>query len=177
MSNQQSNLPVGHLSKRRLYTGIGVYIFGQLTPIGIPLLSIFGMSESMKAALSAFVFFGLPPLFTFSAIAILGKDGFYHIKSRVFKLFKRYASLGPVSRTRYHIGLVLFLIPLLLAWITPYITPYLPAAGDHWLKIALAGDILLLTSLLVLGGEFWEKLRALFIYAPKPGLEVTVEKA
>jgi hypothetical protein len=32
---------------------------------------------------------------------------------------------------------------------------------------ALAGDLLLLTGLVLLGGDFWDKLRALFIHGAK----------
>ena len=41
-------------------------------------------------------------------------------------------------------------------------------AGSEVLGIvAVAGDLLLLTSLFVLGGDFWDKLRALFIGGAK----------
>ncbi len=32
------------------------------------------------------------------------------------------------------------------------------------LPIAICGDILILASLLVLGGDFWDKIRSLFIH-------------
>jgi hypothetical protein len=32
---------------------------------------------------------------------------------------------------------------------------------------AIGGDLLLLASLFVLGGDFWDKIRALFVYSDK----------
>jgi hypothetical protein len=40
----------------------------------------------------------------------------------------------------------------------------LPLTQAQVLSIAVAGDVLLLASLFVLGGEFWDKLRSLFDY-------------
>jgi len=35
------------------------------------------------------------------------------------------------------------------------------------LTYAIAGDVLLLVSLVVLGGDFWDKLRSLFIHSAR----------
>ena len=69
-----------------------------------------------------------------------------------------------VSRRRYSIGLVLFVAPILFSWIVSYVPSWLP--GDYlvrgWINLGL--DLLTLAGLFVLGGEFWDKLRALFLY-------------
>ena len=74
---------------------------------------------------------------------------------------------GSVGKVRYYTGLVLFAIPLLLAWLTPYLSKLLPIFDQHEIAVAFIGDIILIVSLLVLGGDFWEKLRGLCIYQPK----------
>ena len=147
---------------------MGIYIAGQLSPLCIPLIPLLGLSKSVSAAFSGVVFFGFPSLFTFAAIAVLGRDGFNYLKARAFALFKRYAPTDPISRTQHRIGVALFLIPLSIAWVTPYIAHLVPTVGDQEIKIAVVGDVILLISLLVLGGDFWEKLRRLFIYEPAP---------
>jgi hypothetical protein len=38
---------------------------------------------------------------------------------------------------------------------------------DYPLALALGGDFILLLSLSVLGGDFWAKIRALFVYSDK----------
>ena len=96
-----------------------------------------------------------------------GKSGYAYIKSRVFGLLKRYAPPKAVGRTRYRIGLVMFALPIFFAWLAPYAKPMI--TGYEWNEIALAGagDALFLASLFVLGGDFWEKLRALFVHSAK----------
>jgi hypothetical protein len=49
---------------------------------------------------------------------------------------------------------------------TPYVSDPLDLPEDM-IACAIAGDALLLTSLFVLGGDFRDKLRSLFIHDPK----------
>ena len=165
-SNEPAAPPI-ELPKKRLYWGIGIYVTGQLMPLCIPLITSSALSESLKASLSALVFFGLSPLFGFSAIAILGRDGFNFLKARLFAFFKLHAHVGSVGKARYYTGLALLAIPLLLAWLTPYLSRLLPMFEQHEIAVAVTGDIILIVSLLVLGGDFWEKLRGLCIHQPK----------
>ncbi len=161
------------LSRKRLLWGIGTYITGQLTPLTIPLVAALPISSSLKATVSGLIFFGVPPLFTFSAIAILGKDGFNYLKGKLFAFLKKQVLPGPVSKGRYYTGLGLFILPLLLAWLTPYLSPVIPFLDEHEIAIAIFGDVTLIVSLLVLGGEFWEKMRGLFIYQPEAMADVS----
>lgn len=165
-SNEPAAPPID-LPKKRLYWGIGIYVTGQLMPLCIPLITSSALSASVKTSISALVFFGLPSLFTLGAIAVLGRDGFNFLKARLFGFLKRHVHLGSVGKARYYTGLVLFSIPLLLAWLTPYLSKLLPIFDQHEIAVAFIGDIILIVSLLVLGGDFWEKLRGLCIYQPK----------
>ena len=55
-------------------------------------------------------------------------------------------------------------LPLAIALIEPYITLLVvPKLVPHWVYGAV-NDTLFLTRFFVLGGEFWEKVKALFIY-------------
>jgi hypothetical protein len=44
---------------------------------------------------------------------------------------------------------------------------YLPGLDDRPLAFAVSGDVLMLVSLFVLGGDFWDKLRALFVHGAR----------
>ena len=46
---------------------------------------------------------------------------------------------------------------------TPYLGDMLPLFRRHTVSAGIIGDVILLLSLFVLGGNFWDKLRALFI--------------
>ena len=43
----------------------------------------------------------------------------------------------------------------------------LPGYGAHCLVWAIAADLAFVASFFVLGGEFWEKLRALFVHGAR----------
>ena len=96
-----------------------------------------------------------------------GNEGFGYIKSKIFGIFKKYGPPDTVSKTRYKIGLVLFLIPILAGWLIPYISNLIPSYEENRILINIVGDIVLVTSLFILGGDFWDKLRSLFVYGAK----------
>jgi hypothetical protein len=58
----------------------------------------------------------------------------------------------------------MFALPLLFAFVSPYVGHYIPGLAEHPMVYAVAGDILLLVGLFVLGGDFWDKLRSLFVH-------------
>ena len=107
---------------------------------------------------------GIPELAILLAIVIMGKAGFAYLKSKIGRLFKQFGPPDKVSNTRYTVGLIMFIIPLFIGWILPYVEHLIPIYDQYHLWFNIPGDILLIASLFVLGGDFWEKLRSLFIY-------------
>ena len=162
--NQPSAAPP---PKARLLLGGGVFVVGQLSPAFIPLVASSGLSTGLKSALSGLLLLGIPELGTFVAIAILGKAGFTCLKRGLFALLQRAAPSDAVSLIRYRIGLLLFCAPLLMGWAAPYVSDLIPRYGDYHIPLAIAGDGLLVLGLFLLGGDFWDKLRALFIPGAK----------
>jgi hypothetical protein len=151
----------------RFRIGVVVFIMGFLSPLLIPWVLASGLSGKWKAILSGGLSFGLPEVFTLLAIAIMGKEGFNILKERLFGLMRRYGPPDQVSRSRYRAGIIMFLLPLLFGWVTPYVSTHMPGYEVHRLVIGIVGDVLLISSLFVLGGEFWDKVRALFVYDAK----------
>jgi len=151
----------------RFKVGILFFVLGLLSPLCIPLVTATSLSTAWKTTLSGLFMLGIPELFWLVAAGIMGKPGFNYLKMKVFGAFKRYALPESVSRTRYRVGLVMLAIPLLYGWLEPYASQLASGFERHQVVLALAGDVLLLASLFVLGGEFWDKLRALFIYEAK----------
>jgi len=163
-----SDLTDTSLSKGRLYAGGAIFIAGFLSPLLVPLVTASPLPVGWKTAISGLLLVGVPELAMLIAAAVMGKDGFNYLKQMLFGfLGKHFAPPETVSPIRYRIGLVLFSIPLLLGWVTPYISGYFPVFEEHRLLLAIIGDLFLLCSLVVLGGEFWDKLRALFIHKAK----------
>jgi hypothetical protein len=54
-------------------------------------------------------------------------------------------------------------LPLAVSLLQPYVTLLVVQEHPHWIYGAV-DDTLFLTSFFVLGGEFWDKVKALFIY-------------
>lgn len=149
-------------NKTRLYLGGIVFVSGFLCPLLIPLVLATDLSSSLKTIISGLLGFGIPELFMIIAAGILGKPGFQYLKRMFLILFKRYGPPDTVSKTRYIVGLVLFFIPIFIALLLPYIVGLTPFFSDNYITISICSDALLVISLFVLGGDFWDKLRGLF---------------
>lgn len=135
-------------------------------PVIIPLMPVFGVSTTTMATVSGVLLVGAE-LLLLAGAAIAGKDGYAYIKQTVFGFIKSYGPPEQVSKTRYRIGLVLFILPLFIGWAAPYFGDYMPGFNEYTLIYAIAGDVILATSLFVLGGEFWDKLHSLFIHSAR----------
>ena len=57
--------------------------------------------------------------------------------------------------------------PWLHKLLLPYFTDMIPSYEENRYLINAVGDFILLASLFVLGGDFWDKLKSLFIYGAK----------
>jgi hypothetical protein len=134
-----------------------------LPVVGVPLMATLDLSTTMTASLSGALLVGAEVLGV-CAVAVMGKSGFAFIKNRIFGFLKQHGPPQKVSRGRYNIGLMIFCVPLLFGWLLPYISKWVPGLLSSPLLFAIGGDILILTSLLVLGGDFWDKIRSLFIH-------------
>ena len=160
-----SNLPA---AEKKIIIGSIVFILGQLSPvILIPIVLSLDLSSGWTTALSGLLMFGFPELAILASVAIMGKQGFEFIKGKVFGYFKKIAPPDTVSNRRYRVGLVMFIIPFLIAWLLPYFIDLIPSYQEYKLLINISGDVMLLVSLFVLGGDFWDKLRSLFIQEVK----------
>jgi hypothetical protein len=144
---------------------LGVALFGlsiAVPVIGVPLVAVMGLSATTIATISGAMLVGAEVL-GIVAVAIMGKSGYAFIKNRVFGFLKQYGPPAEVSRIRYTIGLLMFSLPIVFGWVAPYASDLIPGYLGNEFTFGITGDLLLLVSLFVLGGDFWDKLRALFI--------------
>jgi hypothetical protein len=149
-------------SKSRLALGGAVFVAGQLGVLLIPIVAGSGLPNTAKAIITGLLLFGIPEVAIIISVAILGKKGFAYLKNIFFGYMGKFAPAEKVSSRRYRIGLVLFIIPFIFGWISPYSADFIPGYVSHPIIFSIVGDILLIVSLVLLGGEFWEKLHALF---------------
>jgi len=160
----------------RFKLGVALFALSMVGPfVLIPLVAALGLSAAMTATMSGGILGGAEVLLIIAA-AVLGKSGFAYLKGRVFGILKRYGPPAEVGRTRYHVGLVLFALPVLLGWLAPYTSGLIPGYEGNESTFAIVGDLLVLISLFVLGGDFWDKLRALLVHGAKAVFPESAER-
>jgi len=88
----------------------------------IPIVARTSLATEWKTIISGLLAVGIPEVFTMAAIAIMGKSGFNLIIERIFSFLKKHGPPDRVSLTRYRIGLVMFVLPIVFGWLGPYTT-------------------------------------------------------
>ncbi|MFC1701557.1 hypothetical protein ACFL1J_02250 [Pseudomonadota bacterium] len=167
VKSHEADTPV---SRVRLVTGGALFIGGFMSPLLIPFVTQSDLPAKWKAVLSTGLVAGLPEIGMVLAVAVLGKQGFALLKGELFALLRKHTEPSAITARRYRLGLVLFCIPLLVGWLTPYLVRVLPVLSQDQgsLLPVILLDLMFAGSFLVLGEEFWEKVRRLFIYEAGP---------
>ena len=169
ISDNHSNAPEQIMDKpfsKRFILGSTVFIVGFLSPALTPLVVKADLPVAWKTVLTGALAFGIPEVMALVAVAIMGKEGFEEFKRLLWGLLKKAAPQQQVGRTRYRIGLVMFGLPLVFAWAGPYLHLLWPRGAFSRLAFPILGDVIFISSLFVLGGGFWDKLRSLFVWGP-----------
>ena len=160
----------------RYKVGLGLIIFGNL---GILLGVLLGFVGVGAGTVGVLVVGG--EIVSLASIVFLGKEGFKAIKSKAVAFVKTgYAA--PVGKTRHYIGIALLCTSVLTTYIMMIYawdafaaaTAEDPAAsvwgldltqqGDLVFSLFLTGEIAFLISLYVLGADWWEKFRGIFVW-------------
>ena len=141
-------------SNSKLILGVLILIVGFMSPLLMPLVIGSDLSVSYKNILSGLLAFGIPEIFMVVAVAVMGKQGYEFIKEKAFKYLKKFAPADSVSLKRYRIGLIMFSIPIIIGLILPYSTYFLPLAKEIPVWWYIISDMLFVSSLFVLGGDF-----------------------
>ncbi len=152
----------------RYRVGIAVLVLGAVVaPLCAPLVALTDLPTAAKATTTGLLLAGIPEISMVLATVLLGKQGFAYVKGRVMAALKRHAPAREVGPVRYHVGLVMLLLPGVYAWILMYVPEHVPGYPEHRLAIGLTLDTLFFLSFFVLGGDFWDKLRSLFVHRAK----------
>ena len=149
--------------RSRLIFATVLFILSLASVAFIPLVLWLPISDAAKTTISALLVAGVPQGLNILAVIILGKEGYQYLKSLVFGFIKKNVKFREIGPFRHTIGLIMFIIPLVLAWLLPYFSENISFYEPNKILINTGGDILFIASLIVLGGDFWDKLRGLFI--------------
>ena len=167
MKKQETTASETSQSQWRFRVGFILFVLGLISPLFIPLVTATGLPAEWKAVISGMLMLGIPELLWMAAVAVMGREGFNYIKGKIFGFLKKHAPPDRVSAPRYRVGLFMFLLPLLFGWLAPYGSHLIPGYEEHRLLVNVIGDLMLFSSLFMLGGEFWDKIRSLFVREAK----------
>jgi hypothetical protein len=162
MTTSEIKADVATASGWRFKVGLGIFVLAFALWLLIPLAASLGLAAARIAALTGAIFVANKVLLV-TCIAVMGKPGFQQLKSMVFGHAKRLAPSKTVGPIRHAIGLVMFCLPLVSAMLEPYVDQIWPGLRPNIWQVQVLGDVLLIASFFVLGGDFWSKIRALFV--------------
>ncbi|MCP5504300.1 MAG: transporter suffix domain-containing protein [Chlamydiales bacterium] len=142
----------------KYYLGMTFLVLSFLIPAIGFVFPFLGLPTTLAATLVGIFTVGIPEVMIILAVLCLGKETFNYYKQKIFK--KRKGQSKPVSKFRYYFGLVIFLASPIPLYMNGYSPDLLPNEGRHY--ILMAGDFAFVLSFFILGGGFWEKIKALF---------------
>jgi hypothetical protein len=151
----------GPIAGWRFKLGVIILAFGLFgPPIILPVILSMDISTAKSTSISGAIVV-LSDLLVLASAAIMGKDGYTYLKARFMGYWRSYGPPQTVGKVRYNVGFTMLCVSVLLGWITPYASIWFKGYVGNEISVAIAGDVLLLISLFMLGGDFWDKLRAL----------------
>jgi len=150
------------IANMRFIVGVILLAVGLVMPLGIYPVSQTAWPTSVKSAVGGILFFGFE-IMAIPAVAVLGKENFERIVATVKGWVGSLKPSGEVGKVRHAIGLTLFILPIVPAYVMAYAPRWLPDDSPERLWVNVCADAVFLASLFVLGGDFWDKIRSLFV--------------
>ena len=160
----------------RLKIGIAFALGGNVLFFTSAWIAWMPWSASFKASLWGILFFA-PEVGTLIGAAIMGKENYERFKTAAFKFLGRIKPAGGVGKLRYQIGLGMFLVPVIPTYLQAYKPEWLPDNSPLRWQVKIAADVIFIASFFVLGGDFWDKLHALFTWDAKAAAPMEREES
>jgi hypothetical protein len=145
----------------RLKLGIAFAVGGNLLFFTSAWIAWMPWSASFKAMLWGILFFA-PEVGTLIGVALMGRENYERFKTALYKFVGRIKPAGNVGPLRHKIGLAMFFLPLIPAYLQAFWPKWLPDSSPLRWQVKITADVIFLASFFVLGGDFWDKLHALF---------------
>lgn len=145
----------------RLILGIAFAVGGNVLFFTSFWIAWMPWSTPFKTMLWSILFFA-PEVGTLIGVALMGRENYERFRAALYKFLGRIKPAGNVGPLRHRAGLVMFFIPLVPTYLQAYWPQWLPDSSPLRWQVKVAADVLFLASFFVLGGDFWDKLHALF---------------
>lgn len=152
-------------TQARFVIGCVLLGIGILCGLSVPFISFFHITHD-KAAIVSFLMLSHHGL-TFLSIAVMGRANFERLMAPVHRAAARAGEkikpAGNISRERYQIGLIMLVTPI-FALTAMHLINENHLTHHARVIISLVMQTVFLISFFVLGGDFWDKARALFVW-------------
>jgi hypothetical protein len=146
----------------RIKVGFVLFIVGLIAiPLLVAILALIGGTRFAAVSGGLLV---AGEIMLVAGAAIAGKQGYAYIKATVFGFIKKFGPPQKVGKIRYRFGLLIFFIPVVYGWALPYFGKHIPGHSTHSILYGVIADVMLGVGLFLLGGDFWDKLRSLFVH-------------
>lgn len=152
-------------TQARFVLGCILLATGVLCGLAIPFLGVFHVTHN-KAAIVSFLMLSHHGL-TFLSIAVMGRANFDRLTEPLHraaaKAGEKIKPAGNVSRDRYRVGLIMLITPIVVLTAMHLVDEF-HLSHETRVIISLVMQSTFLVSFFVLGGDFWDKARALFVW-------------
>jgi len=150
----------------RFYAGLTALILACVMPLLALAVPFLDLSTGVAATVVGVLVAGAPEVLVLVAAALLGKETLHYFIDRAKRAVSSAVTLKPVSKPRYYVGLAIAVGSVLPLYLYGYFPETMPS-GNARIYILVASDLSFIISVFILGGEFWEKFRGLFIWEGK----------
>lgn len=118
-------------NKLRFYLGLSCFVLSWILPLFGFLVARLGLPLAIKATIIGLFTVGGPEILGILAVVCLGKENLLVIKDKILAVLRLIKPAAVVSRWRYRLRLVMFLLPIIPTYIMAYAPQWLP---DHPLR-------------------------------------------
>jgi len=155
----------------KYYLGVSLFFYSFLPMSIVAILPFLGLTLAQAGAF-AVVFLASGEVAFLCAAALLGKEFLTALKNRIKAWFKRPHEPKPISRNRHRFGIALLTTSFLPHYVMLIYLVFFSHSESEINFLAwtlVAGEIAFMAGLFILGGDFWDRLRELFVW---PGQEM-----
>ncbi|MGQ0593643.1 MAG: hypothetical protein ACT4QB_13640 [Gammaproteobacteria bacterium] len=151
----------------RFHTGMAALILSLIMPLFAFLVPLVGLTVAESAVAVGVLIAGGPEVVGLLGVALLGRNAFQYFSYKIRTKLRQIVLTTRVSKSRYYCGLTITLTSLLLIYVYGHFPDWLPLGEMRFYIVAAAGVSFLL-GMFLMGGEFWDKFRRLFLWEGKP---------
>lgn len=150
----------------RFYAGVAALVLSCVMPLFALFVPLLGLSGGWTTTIIGALVAGGPEVLILAAAALLGKETLHYFLHTAKSGLRKALLAQPVPKGRYYVGVAISVASLVPLYLYGYLPAYMPE-GNARIYILAAADLSFVLSVFIMGGEFWDKFRRLFIWEGK----------